>query len=70
MRFPIWPGIRLSVWEPQNPDAVKVTMPCYHNPLRVRRVLSKRGWCLLLVRYDWRDTGIKPPADQPKGPRL
>lgn len=44
-----------------------MTMPCYHNPLRVRRVLSKRGWCLLLVRYDWQDTGIKPPADQLKG---
>ena len=55
MRVPIWPGVRLSVWEKQNPDAVKVTTPfaTLHQP--VRRVLSMRGWFLLLCRYDWRD---------------
>ena len=54
MRIPIWPGVRLSVWEPQNPDAMGVTAPHIHTPLRVQRVASKRGWALLLVRYDWR----------------
>jgi hypothetical protein len=61
MRIPIWPGVRLSMWEPQNPDAVKVTMACYYKPFRVTRVLSKRGWALLLIRYDWRDTGTYEP---------
>lgn len=57
MRIPIWPGVRLSVWEPQNPDALSVNMPLYRNPIRVTRVLSKRGWCVLLVRYNWKDRG-------------
>ncbi|WP_331764774.1 hypothetical protein [Streptomyces sp. NBC_01238] len=61
MRIPIWPGVRLSVWEPQNPDAVKVTMACYYKPFKVTRVLSKRGWLVLLIRYDWRDTGTYEP---------
>jgi hypothetical protein len=58
MRIPIWPGVRLSVWEPQNSQAVNVTLACYYNPLRVRRVLSMRGWMLLGIRYDWRDRGV------------
>jgi hypothetical protein len=61
MRIPIWPGVRLSVWEKQNPEAVQVTMACYYNPLKVTRVASKRGWALLLVRYDWKDTGEYKP---------
>lgn len=55
MRIPIWPGIRLSVWEKQNPDAVQVRLPYAQPRQPLRRVLSKRGWMLLLVRYDWRD---------------
>lgn len=55
MRVPIWPGVRLSVWEKQNPDAVKVVTPFVTPHQPIRRVLSKRGWFLLLVRYDWRD---------------
>lgn len=55
MRIPIWPGVRLSVWEKQNPDAVKVVIPFVTPYEPIRRVLSKRGWMLLLVRYDWRD---------------
>lgn len=57
MRIPIWPGVRLSVWEEQNPEAVQITMALYYKPLRVRRVLSMRGWALFGVRYDWRDRG-------------
>lgn len=68
MRVPIWPGVRLSVWEPQNPDAVEVTMACYYNPIKVTRALSLRGWALLLLRYNWRDTGERvreSPEGQP-----
>lgn len=57
MRISIWPGVRLSVWEPQNPETVRVTLSLHYNPFSVRRVLSKRGWMLLLVRYDWRERG-------------
>ena len=57
MRIPLWPGVRLSVWEEQNPDAVKVVTPFVTPYEPIRRVLSKRGWFLLLVRYDWRDRG-------------
>lgn len=60
MRIPIWPGIRLSVGEPQNPDAVKVVTPFVTPYQPIRRVLSKRGWMLLLVRYDWKK--IAPAA--------
>ncbi|ARX81496.1 hypothetical protein SMD44_00894 [Streptomyces alboflavus] len=57
MRIPIWPGVRLSVWEPQNPEAVHVRLANYWKPFPVRRVLSKRGWMILWIRYDWRDKG-------------
>jgi hypothetical protein len=60
MRIPLWPGLRLSVWERQNPDAVKVTMARSKPYQPIRRVLSMRGWMLLWVRYDWRD--YSPPA--------
>jgi hypothetical protein len=63
MRIPIWPGIRLSIWEPQNPDAVNVTLAFNRQSPTVRRVLSMRGWMILLVRYDWRDTGQYATAD-------
>jgi hypothetical protein len=65
MRIPIWPGVRLSVWERQNPEAVQVRLHWYHKPFTVRRVLSKRGWMILLVRYDWRDRGRPEPEDRP-----
>lgn len=59
MRIPLWRDLRLSVWVKQNPQAVKVTMP--NTVLRppVRRVLSMRGWMLLLVRYYQPDPGIR-----------
>lgn len=63
MRIPLWPGVRLSVWEKQNPQYVTVSMSntVLHKP--IRRVLSKRGWMLLLVRYDWKKAGrfYQPP---------
>jgi hypothetical protein len=65
MRIPIWPGVRLSVWEKQNPDAVKVTLARSKPYEPVRRVLSSRGWMLLWVRYDWKDTSL--PADTGPG---
>jgi hypothetical protein len=45
------------VWEKQNPQAVQVTMPNTVMRQPVRRVLSKRGWMVLLVRYDWKKSG-------------
>ena len=76
MRIPIWPGVRLSVWEKQNQQAVKVVMP--NTVLRppVRRVLSMRGWMILLVRYDWKtsgryyqaETGIREQRERPDHP--
>lgn len=53
MRLTLWPGYRLTLWEQQNPEAVKVVMP-FTKPSRVQRVLSARGWMLLLVQYDWK----------------
>lgn len=64
MRILIWPGVRLSVWEKQNPDAVKVTLARSTPKEPVRRVLSMRGWMLLWVRYDWKDYS-PPPIDDP-----
>jgi hypothetical protein len=64
MRIPIWPGIRLSIWEKQNPDAMKVEIACYYKPIKVTRVASKRGWALLLVRYGWRDHGVYKGTDR------
>lgn len=68
MRIPIWPGVRLSVWERQDPEALRVVMPLHHGPLSVRRVLSKRGWVLLRVRYDWCDHGTLPVQDPARNP--
>lgn len=62
MRIPIWRDLRLSVWERQNPEAVRITMACYYNPIRVRRILSSRGWALFGIRYDWRDRGKYVPG--------
>ncbi|MGW2384335.1 hypothetical protein [Streptomyces sp. NPDC001658] len=67
MRIPIWPGVRLSVWVKQNPDAVRVVMPSYHKPFTVRRALSKRGWMFLYVRYDWRSRGVPVEHVGPDG---
>lgn len=67
MRIPMWPGVRLTVWERQNPEAVKVTL-AFAKPYPVRRVLSMRGWILLLVRYDWRTRGQSVSDDLAKSP--
>lgn len=64
MRIPIWAGIRLSVWEKQNPEAVQIRLPYAQPQQPVRRVLSMRGWMLLLIRYDWRDSSA-PIAEDP-----
>jgi hypothetical protein len=53
------------VWEEQNTEAVRVTLARSTPYEPVRRVLSSRGWMLLLVRYDWKDCsseGYTPPA--------
>ncbi|WP_435606622.1 hypothetical protein [Streptomyces ardesiacus] len=61
MRIPIWRNLRLSVWEPQNPDAVRVRLVRGEPKQPMRRVLSMRGWMLLLIRYDWQDHSQPPP---------
>lgn len=66
MRIPIWPGVRLSVWEKQNPEAVQVRLPYAQPEQPVRRVLSVPGWMLLLVRYDRKDHSPPPAADPAK----
>jgi hypothetical protein len=65
MRIPIWPGVRLSLLEKQNPEAVQVKLACYYKPVKVTRVASMRGWMLLFVPYDWRDKGeyVRPDGD-------
>lgn len=76
MRIPLWRDLRLSVWERQNPDAVQVTMPNTEMRPPVRRVLSMRGWMLLLIRYNWRKSGRyyqpspQAPDDVPAVQRL
>lgn len=69
MRIPIWPGIRLSVWEKQNPEAVRVVTPFVTPYEPIRRVLSMRGWFGLLVRYDWKDRS-RPDMPDPSRDRL
>jgi hypothetical protein len=64
MRIPLWKDLRLSVWERQNPNAVKVTLARSKPYEPVRRVLSMRGWMLLWVRYDWKDYSQPEPDDQ------
>lgn len=64
MRIPLRPGVRLSLLVPQNQDAVRIRMATYYNPLRVLRLISKRGWMVLLIRYDWRDKGVYEPLDR------
>lgn len=66
MRIPLWPGVRLSVWEKQNPKAVQVTLARGEPYDPVRRVLSVPGWMLLLIRYDWKDRSLPPAADPAK----
>jgi hypothetical protein len=70
MRIPLWKDLRLSVWEPQNPDAVKVTLARSKPYEPVRRVLSMRGWMLLFVRYDWKDAKPAADASSPSVPDL
>jgi hypothetical protein len=56
IRIPVWPGIQLAIGGEPNPAAVKVTFGGPYEKLEHRtvRLVSKRGWMLLLVRYDWR----------------
>lgn len=68
MRISVWPGIKLSVWERQNPEALRVTMSNTTMRGPVRRILSKRGWAVLLVRHDWKKSGRYCPADEPTAP--
>lgn len=67
MRIPLWPGLALSVWEKQNPEAVKVTLARGKPYDPMRRVLSMRGWMLLFIRYDWKDYShyVEDPAKSP-----
>lgn len=68
MRIPIGPGVRLSLLEKQNPEAVQIKLATYYKPLKVTRVASMRGWMLLFVRYDWRNKGeyVRPDGDTPE----
>ncbi|MEW2266931.1 hypothetical protein [Streptomyces sp. NPDC047868] len=66
MRIPLWRDLRLTVWERQNPEAVKVTLARSKPYQPVRRVLSSRGWMLLWVRYDWKDYSPPEPEDLAK----
>lgn len=68
MRIPIWPGLRLTVWEKQNPEAVKIRLARSVPYEPVRRVLSMPGWMLLLVRYDHKDYSPPPEADPATSP--
>lgn len=60
MRISLGRDRRLSVWEKQNPEAVRVTLARSTPYEPVRRVLSSRGWMLLLIRYDWKDYSYDP----------
>lgn len=61
LRVPIWPGIRLTFGGQPKPEAVRVL---FGGPRPVEssavRIVSKRGWMVLLVRYDWRATQAPP----------
>lgn len=61
LRIPIWPGIRLTFGGAPQPEAVRVVLggPRPVEPSTVR-IVSKRGWMVLLVRYDWRATQAPP----------
>ncbi|MFB7858800.1 hypothetical protein [Rhodococcus qingshengii] len=65
MRITIWPGVKLSIWVKQNPEAVEVDIKTHKEKPHVRRVLSKRGWMILLVRYNWRNRW--DPAEETDG---
>jgi hypothetical protein len=64
MRIPIWPGVRLSLFVPQDQQAVRIRLATHYNPLRVLRLASMRGWFVVLVRYDWRDHGKYEALDR------
>lgn len=61
IRIPVWPGVRITIGGAPNPHAVRVTL-ALGKRARVVRLVSKRGWMLLLVSYDWRK-----PADPTPG---
>lgn len=54
IRIPVWPGVAFTVGGAPNPNSVWVTLAGSESP-RVVRLVSKRGWMLLLVTYDWHD---------------
>lgn len=63
LRFPIWPGVRLRIGGTPKPEAVRVVLggPWPPADQRTINLVSKRGWMLLLVRYDWR-SGMPEPS--------
>lgn len=56
IRIPIWPGLVFTFGGEPNPSAVRINFaPPYDTQKpRTMRLVSKRGWMLLLVRYDWK----------------
>jgi hypothetical protein len=62
LRVPIWPGVRLSIGGSPKPEAVRVVLGGPRPPAEQRtvRLISKRGWMLLLVSYDWRSSAAAP----------
>lgn len=65
IRIPIWPGVGVTFGGTPNPSAVRLTLP---KPARLVRLVSKRGWMVLLVTYDWRAPVDKPAAATPAAP--
>lgn len=58
-RIPVWPGVVLTFGGAPNPNAVRVTL-AKQKPARTIRLVSKRGWMVLLVTYDWREPATTP----------
>lgn len=61
-RLPIWPGVHLTFGGTPKPEAVRVVLGGPRPPAgqRTIRIVSKRGWMVLLVRYDWRAAQAPP----------
>jgi hypothetical protein len=62
LRVPVWPGIHLTFGGVPKTDAVRVVMGGPRPPTgqRTVRIVSKRGWMVLLVRYDWQSAMPAP----------
>lgn len=56
IRVPVWPGVHVALGGEPDSAAVRVTFGGPYEKLQHHtvRLVSKRGWMLLLVRYDWR----------------